>query len=111
MLRHHVRSVVAVSIVAVSAAAVQGVAAREVAFGPDCEPVLTALEWRLLDMARADTGALRQFLFSRRAIYDLPIYETALWAERIGRQREECLRARVRTSTQASAPAAAARNR
>lgn len=93
MRRHPVRFVVATFFVTALAAVVHDATAREVTFGPDCVPVLTALEHKLLDVAETDTGALRRYLFARRAIYDLPIYETAVWAERVGQQRNACLRA------------------
>jgi hypothetical protein len=88
--------------------------AREVEFDANCRPQFTAVEQRLFDMSREGVGTLRQYLFARRAIYDLPIYETAVWAEQIFQRHVQCLIALEQSSLAASAvnaPAGDARAR
>jgi hypothetical protein len=116
MIRRSFRFLAAASIAILAfAVAARSAAAREVEFDADCRPRLTPLEQRLLDKAGAGIGTLRQYLSSRRAIYELPIYETAVWAERIGQRRIQCLNAHAQPllagAQTVSAPAADARGR
>ncbi len=94
------------SVCLICAAPAQTTFARETVLDAHCRPVLSSVERRLLDRATMGTDNLRLFLSSRVGIYDEPIYETAVWAERVERERARCLDAQ-QASTVPTADAAA----
>ena len=64
--------------------------AEDILFGADCAPLFTAQQQRLYDRARVSTDSLRQFMFIRRAILQLDVHETAIWAASIDAARVSC---------------------
>jgi len=73
-----------------AALAVEGAIAQGVALDAACAPVLTQQQQRLYEQANAGTDALRQFVFVRRAILQVDVYETATWAESVNAARAVC---------------------
>jgi hypothetical protein len=66
--------------------------AQDVALDAKCAPLLTHQQQRLYDKANDGTSALRQFVFIRRAILQVDVYETATWAESLNAARAVCAR-------------------
>jgi hypothetical protein len=81
--------------IGLAALAGQAVMAQTVALDTNCIPQLTRQQERLYQKANDGTDALRQFIFIRRAVLQVDIYETAAWAESIGQARAACVRARA----------------
>ena len=63
-----------------AALAVDAAMAQNVALDATCALLLTHQQRRLYEKANAGTDALRQFVFIRRAILQVDVYETATWA-------------------------------
>jgi hypothetical protein len=74
---------------ALSAGAVM---AQDVGLDANCAPLLTHRQQRLYDKANDGTPALSQFVFIRRAILQVDVYETATWAESLNAARASCTR-------------------
>lgn len=85
--------------------AADAVMAQDVALDANCAPLLTHQQQRLYDKANDGTNPLRLFVFIRRAILQVDVYETASWAESLNALRAGCARNR---SVAASASTAAA---
>jgi hypothetical protein len=77
------------------------VMARDVQLDAACVPQLTNLEHRLYQLAGAGPDALRQFIWSRRGIYQLDALDTATWVGDVDAARSACVK------VGAAAPAAA----
>jgi hypothetical protein len=60
-----------------AALAVDAAMAQDVELDATCAPLLTHQQRRLYDKANVGTDALRQFVFIRRAILRVDVYETA----------------------------------
>ena len=73
-----------------AALAVDAAMAQDVALDATCAPLLTHQQRRLYDKANAGTDVLRQFVFIRRAILQVDVYETATWAESVNVARAGC---------------------
>ena len=73
-----------------AALAVDAVMAQGVGLDATCAPLLTHQQRRLYEKANAGTDALRQFVFIRRAILQVDVYETATWAESLNAARVIC---------------------
>ena len=73
-----------------AALAVDAVMAQDVRLDATCAPLLTHQQRRLYEKANAGTDALRQFVFIRRAILQVDVYETATWAESLNAARAIC---------------------
>ena len=73
-----------------AALAVDSVMAQDVALDATCAPLLTHQQRRLYEKANAGTDVLRQFVFIRRAILQVDVYETATWAESLNAARAAC---------------------
>ena len=73
-----------------AAPAVDAEMAQDVALDATCAPLLTHEQWRLYEKANAGTDALRQFVFIRRAILQVDVYETATWAGSLNEARAAC---------------------
>jgi hypothetical protein len=67
----------------------------ETALDAQCAPRLTPLQQRIYDRAGAGPDALRQFLWIRRGILQLDIYDTAARVEALGSARARCLKAQA----------------
>ncbi len=66
------------------AASTAGVAMAQTAtFNADCVPQLSGVQQRLFDKSGEGPGALRDFMFIRRGILQLDVYETGAWADSI----------------------------
>ncbi len=63
------------------ALAVDAAMAQDVALDATCAPLLTHQQRRLHEKANAGTDVLRQFVFIRRAILQVDVYETATWLD------------------------------
>lgn len=70
--------------------AVDVVMAQDVGLDATCGPLLTHQQRRLYEKANAGTDALRQFVFIRRALLQVDVYETATWAESLNAARAVC---------------------
>ncbi|MGZ5778380.1 MAG: hypothetical protein ACXWJC_08155 [Croceibacterium sp.] len=66
--------------------------AEDATTGANCTPQLTGLQQRLYQRANEGPGALREFIFIRRAILQLDTYETAAWAGSVSEARATCLK-------------------
>lgn len=65
-------------------ASVSGVAMAQTAtFDADCVPQLSGVQQRLYAKAGEGPDALREFMFIRRGILQLDIYETGVWADSV----------------------------
>ena len=73
-----------------AALAVDAAMAQDVALDATCAPLLTHQQRRLYEKANAGTDALRQFVFIRRAILQVDVYETATWAGSVNEARAAC---------------------
>ena len=73
-----------------AALAADAVMAQDVALDATCAPLLTHQQRRLYEKANAGTDALRQFVFIRRAILQVDVYETATWAGSLNEARAVC---------------------
>ena len=73
-----------------AALAVDGAMAQDVVLDASCAPLLTQQQRRLYEKANAGTDALRQFVFIRRAILQVDVYETATWAGSVNAARATC---------------------
>jgi len=69
-------------------------AAKGVEFDANCAPKLARLEQRLYQKANEGADALRSFMWIRRAIFQLDIYETGTWANEVNAARAACLKTR-----------------
>jgi hypothetical protein len=69
--------------------------AEDIVIAADCLPRLTAQQQRLYDHANAGTDSLRQFIFIRRAILQVDVYETAVWAASVDAARVSCVQRRT----------------
>jgi hypothetical protein len=74
----------------VAALAVDMAQAQDVALDAACAPLLTHQQQRLYDQSNVSTDALRQFVFIRRAILQVDVYQTALWTESLNAARAAC---------------------
>ena len=90
------------AVLILAALAGEAVMAQTVALDASCAPRLTNQQQRLYQKANDGTDALRQFIFIRRAILQVDVYETASWAETLNEARAACARTR---STAASVQA------
>jgi hypothetical protein len=77
------------------------VMARDVQLDAACVPQLTNLEHRLYQLAGDGPDALRQFMWTRRGIYQLDLLDTAAWVGDVDAARSACVK------VGAAAPAAA----
>jgi hypothetical protein len=57
-----------------------------------CAPKLSPLQQRIYQKANAGPAALRDFLYIRRGILQLDIYETADWAASVSAKRASCMK-------------------
>jgi hypothetical protein len=73
-----------------AALAADAVMAQDVALDATCAPLLSHQQRRLYEKANAGTDALRQFVFIRRAILQVDVYETATWAGSLNEARAVC---------------------
>ena len=73
-----------------AALTVDAAMAQDVALDATCAPMLTHEQQRLYEKANAGTDALRQFVFIRRAILQVDVYETATWAGSLNEARAVC---------------------
>jgi len=73
-----------------AALAVDPVMAQDVVLDATCAPLLTHQQRRLYDKANAGTDVLRQFVFIRRPILQVDVFETATWAESLSAARAVC---------------------
>jgi hypothetical protein len=73
-----------------TALAVDVVMAQDVALDATCARLLTHQQRRLYEKANAGTDALRQFVFIRRAIPQVDVYETATWVGSLNEARAVC---------------------
>ena len=73
-----------------AALAADAAMAQDVALDATCAPLLTHKQSRLYEKANAGTDALRQFVFIRRAILQVDVYETATWAGSLNEARAVC---------------------
>jgi hypothetical protein len=83
-----------------AASAAGAAAAQAVPLAGDCTPRLSGMQQRLFDKSDEGPAALREFMFARRGILQLDIYETGMWADSIRESRAACIKelARMRTS-------------
>ena len=72
------------------ALAVDAAMAQDVALDATCAPLLTHQQRRLYEKANAGIDVLRQFVFIRRAILQVDVYETATWAGSLNVARANC---------------------
>ena len=73
-----------------AALAVDAAMAQDVALDASCAPLMTHQQHRLYEKANAGTDTLRQFVFIRRAILQVDVYETATWAQSVNAARAVC---------------------
>jgi hypothetical protein len=66
--------------------------ARDVQLDAACVPQLTNLEHRLYQMAGEGPDALRQFIWTRRGIYQLDTMDTAAWVSNVDAARSACVK-------------------
>jgi len=83
--------------IALYAALVWGLAAhaamaQQTRLDSDCTPQLTMTQHRLYQEASQGTENLRRFIFIRRAILQVDVYETAVWADSVNRASAACMR-------------------
>jgi hypothetical protein len=102
----HIRSVAlrcATASCVALAASLHVAAARAdgVVFDSGCAPRLTLQQQRLFERASAGPDALRRFIDIRRAILQVDIYETAMWAEEETAAQAACA-SRLSAAVQAS---------
>ncbi|HEY2559937.1 MAG TPA: hypothetical protein VGI48_09550 [Caldimonas sp.] len=84
--------------------AAEPVMAQDTTLDANCVPQLTRLQQRLYQKANDGPDSLRQFIFIRRAILQVDVYETATWAASLNEARAVCARkssaaARAQVST------------
>jgi hypothetical protein len=97
--------------VIVAAALTAGTAmAQDAGLDAACVPRLEGLQQRLFDKANQGPGALRDFMFARRAILSLDIYDTATWAEAVNEARAACVKNAARTQIAPQMASSAIRN-
>jgi hypothetical protein len=72
--------------------ATSAVMARDVPLDAACVPQLTNLEHRLYRMSGDGPDALRQFIWTRRGIYQLDAMDTAGWASNVDAARSACVK-------------------
>ena len=77
------------AVVAAEAATAQGAK-----LDTNCVPLLTHQQQRLYSKASEGTDSLRWFVFIRRAILQVDVYDTAIWAESLNAARAMCMRQR-----------------
>ena len=82
-----------------AALAGEAVMAKTVELDANCAPQLTRQQERLYQKANDGTDALRQFIFIRRAILQVDVYETATWAESLNAARGSCAQRRAAAVT------------
>ena len=83
--------------IALHAALVAGLAAhsamaQQARLDSDCKPQLTLAQDRLYQQADEGTESLRRFIFIRRAILQVDVYEAAVWADSVRRARAACMK-------------------
>ena len=88
----HVSQCAALVLAAIAGGAVMG---QTVELDANCAPRLTRQQERLYQKANDGTDALRQFVFIRRAILQVDVYDTATWAESLNAARESCAQKRA----------------
>ena len=57
-----------------------------------CNPQLTPMQQRLYDKAAAGTDALRDFMFIRRRMLQLDVFDTGTWAESVRQSQSACMK-------------------
>jgi len=57
-----------------------------------CGPQFSGLQERLYQKAGEGPDALRDFIFIRRGILQLDVYETASWADSVSQERAACMK-------------------
>jgi len=67
--------------------------ATDVVLDDSCVPQLSAAQQVIYGKAIAGTEVLRNYVWPRRFSLQLDVYETAVWAENIGKRRALCLQA------------------
>lgn len=90
--RHSLPCHVAAYAALLLALAAHPVMAQEAGLDRDCAPKLTTMQQRLYQKASEGPDALRNFIFIRRAILQVDIYETAVWAASLSRARASCMK-------------------
>lgn len=74
-------------------ASVSGVAmAQTASFDAECVPQLSGVQQRLYAKAGEGPDALRGFMFIRRGILQLDIYETGAWADSVRDDQGVCMK-------------------
>lgn len=68
------------------------VMAQGVALDANCDPLQTYQQQRLYAKANEGPDALRQFVFIRRAILQVDVYEIARWADALNGSRAVCMK-------------------
>ncbi|MGH8795832.1 MAG: hypothetical protein ACREXI_02140 [Caldimonas sp.] len=68
-----------------------------------CAPQLSPLQQRIYQKANAGPAALRDFIYIRRGILQLDIYETAEWAASVNAKRASCMKGLAQARQAASA--------
>jgi hypothetical protein len=66
--------------------------AQSASFDAECAPRLSGVQQRLFDKSDQGPDALRDFMFVRRGILQLDIYETGVWADSIRQERAACIK-------------------
>jgi hypothetical protein len=77
----------------------EAVMAQTVELDANCAPQLTRQQERLYQKANDGIDALRQFVFIRRAILQVDVYDTATWAESLNAARGSCVQRRAAAVT------------
>lgn len=87
----------------VAALATGAALAQDTTINVDCVPQMTSLQQRLYQRANEGPGVLREFMFIRRGIWQLDIYETAAWASSVNEARAACMKKSARAEASPSA--------
>ena len=90
--------------VVVAALATGTALAQDATINVDCVPQMTRLQQRLYQKANEGPGVLREFMFIRRGIWQLDIYETGAWASSVNEARAVCMKKSARAEADPSAP-------
>jgi len=72
-----------------------------------CTPKMTPLQQRLYQKGNEGPGVLRNFIFIRRGIYQLDIFETAEWVNAVNAARVACVNKVSQVQPGPQAPGAA----
>ena len=79
--------------IAIAALAASTAGAKDIRLDATCAPQMTRGETRLYQKASEGTDVLRAFIWIRRSIVQVDVFETAVWAEGVDAAREACVKA------------------